>query len=207
MTTENMRHRIDQHPAQASVSDQDLAGAARQGCDASFAVLLERYQLRLQRFFLRKTGEHELAADLTQQTLLDAFRRLERFSPDRPFAAWLYRIAHYNLLHEWRRQRVRRGISLEWLVERTGDEQHLSRGQDQLGQLFERDLIDQALATLSPTLKVPLVMQCVYDFSSQEIATCLGISAVAARQRISRGKEQFRRSYLSLTRDWEAMAS
>src|SRR5688500_13980119 len=77
--------------------EQQLIASAQTGCADSFGALMERYQLDVVRYLVRRTGDHELAADLTQETFLDAFRRLDRYQPDRPFPAWLFRIAHFNL--------------------------------------------------------------------------------------------------------------
>src|SRR4028118_616588 len=96
---------------EAMRGEYEMISAAKTGCATSFTWLVDRYQGQVLRYLARHTGDHELAADLTQETLLDAYRRLERYHPDRPFAAWLFRIAHYNLLREWRRQRTRPQVS------------------------------------------------------------------------------------------------
>ncbi len=179
----------------ASTIDQRLVVAARAGCDQAFTVLVERYHAQVLRYFARQTGDPELAADLTQETFLDAFRRLERLTDDRPFAAWLFRIAHNNLLHEWRRQRVRRLISLDWLCASAGERHGALRAGDATPQSHERDLIQRALDDLSPNLRAALLLHSLCGFSGEEVAAILGISPAATRQRIARAKEHFRRRY------------
>src|SRR3712207_4635179 len=76
-----------------------LVQAARTGSGQAFDTLMERYHAQVLRYFTRQTGDPELAADLTQDTFLDAYRRLDRLDDARPFVAWLFRIARYNLLH------------------------------------------------------------------------------------------------------------
>jgi RNA polymerase sigma factor (sigma-70 family) len=175
--------------------ERTLVIAAQAGCDQSFTLLVERYHAQVLRYFNRQTGDPELAADLTQETFLDAFRRLDRLSDDRPFVAWLFRIAHNNLLHEWRRQRIRRLLSLEWLCDNGGEQEGALSHGDSAPRAHERDLIQQVLDHLSPTLREALLLHSLCGFSGEETAAILGIAPPAARQRIARAKEQFRQRY------------
>ena len=179
-------------------NDQDmqrLVSAAQAGCEESFRVLVDRYHGQVLRYLARHTNDRELAADLTQETFLDAFRHLDRYQADRPFVAWLYRIAHYNLLHERRKQRIRQWLSLDWLIEQAGDAHGALHQPDAIPHLHERTLIRQTLEQLSPTLRVPLLLYSVGGFSSQEVAAMLAIAPAAVRQRVARAKAQFRQHY------------
>ena len=177
--------------------EQQLVAAAKTGCSDSFTQLIERYQGSVVRYLARHTGDQELAADLAQDTFCDAFRRLHHLQADRPFPAWLFRIAHYNLLHAWRRQRTRRIVSLDAFVDQTGEAHHALHQPDRAVALDERDCIGQALRKLTPTLREPLLLHCVYGYTSQEIADMFGIAPAAVRQRLARAKEQFRQQYMA----------
>ncbi len=175
--------------------EQQLVIAAQTGCRASFDQLAERYHGPVFRYLARHTGDHELAADLAQDTFYDAFRRLNHWQADRPFPAWLFRIAHYNLLHAWRRQRTRRIVSLDAFVDEGGEAHHALHQADRAVSLDERDCVRQTLRKLTPTLREPLLLHTVYGYTSQEIADMLGIAPAAVRQRLARAKEQFRQCY------------
>ncbi len=186
--------------------EQQLVGAAKAGCNESFTELVDRYQGKVLRYLTRQTGDRELAADLTQETFLDAFRRLGRLQDDRPFLAWLYRIARYNLLQEWRRQRSRGALSLDELLAGSAGPPQALRQPDKSEHADEQDLILRTLGTLSPTLRNPLVLQGLYGFSSQEVAQILDISWDAARQRLARAKAQFREQYQRSDGSWQTPA-
>ena len=188
------------------LGERSVVDAAQAGCKESFAVLADRYHAQVLRYLTRQTGDRELGADLTQQTFFDAYRRLDRLANDRPFAAWLYRIAHYNLLHERRRQRIRQQVSLDWLVAERGETQRALHESDKTGLAHERDMIQNVLNTLTPALREPLLLYCRDGFSGQEVAEILGISPAAARQRIARAKDQFRQQYQALNTDTHQMA-
>jgi len=172
---------------------------ARDGSVEAFTLLTEHYHGAILRYLLHQCGDRELAADLTQETFLDAFRSLRQLPDNVSFAAWLYRIARNNLLAELRRQRVRRLVSLDGLLEKVGVVAPALRDGGQVGSYAERDAIDGVLAELSPALREALVLHSVWGFSSREVAMILSISPDAAKRRIGRAKEQFTARHRAIT--------
>ncbi len=63
------------------------------GDDDAFASLVYAHQAAVFNIAYRLTGDREVARELTQETFLRAFRALDTFDQNRPFAPWLYRIA------------------------------------------------------------------------------------------------------------------
>ncbi len=183
--------------------EQTLVADAQMGCADAFTQLISRYEGQVVRYLARRTGDRELAADLAQQTFLDAFRHLDRLHDDRPFAAWLFRIAHYNLLHELRRQRIRRGVSLEWLVDQAGETHSALHSRDKTARTNERSAIRHTLDQLSSTVREPLLLHAIYGYTSEEIAEMLGVAPAAVRQRLARAKAKFRRLYDAAHSDQE----
>ena len=70
------------------------------------------------RYLVRRTGDGEFAADLAQETFLDAYRYLPRLPSDRSRPAWLFRIARNNLRAARRTSARRRQVSLDLLLDR-----------------------------------------------------------------------------------------
>lgn len=75
------------------LSDQALAELAKEGSVAAYNVLVTRYQDRVYRFLLRRTGSSAEAEDVAQETFLRAWQKLHTFEPERPLAPWLLTIA------------------------------------------------------------------------------------------------------------------
>lgn len=176
------------------LADHQVIKKVRTGDVEAFEVLVDRYHGPLTRHLTYQVGDPELGADLAQDTFVEAFRSLDRFIGHRPFAAWLYGIAHNRLLMHWRHQRVRRLISLDWLTEFAATPFPLR--QKDISMLYEeQDVLSTVFAELSPPLRDALLLHSLDGFTAPEIAGILGISRSAAERRISRAKEQFRHSY------------
>jgi RNA polymerase sigma-70 factor (TIGR02960 family) len=88
------------------VSEQTLA-RARAGDEDAFRELTDPYRRELQLHVYRIVGSAQDAEDLLQETLLAAWRGLERFEERASVRAWLYRIATNRSLDALRASRRR----------------------------------------------------------------------------------------------------
>ena len=80
---------------------------ARAGDEDAFRELTDPYRRELQLHVYRIVGSAQDAEDLLQETLLDAWRGLERFEGRASIRAWLYRIATNRSLDALRASRRR----------------------------------------------------------------------------------------------------
>lgn len=76
-----------------NLSDQELSELAKEGSVAAYNVLVTRYQDRVYRFLVRRTGSSAEAEDVAQDTFLRAWQKLHTYEPERPLAPWLLTIA------------------------------------------------------------------------------------------------------------------
>lgn len=75
-----------------SLTDEELAGRAQQGCVESFEQLMRRFQAPVL-YFLRCRGDGAEAEDLLQETFLRAYANLSRYRSCWRFATWIFTIA------------------------------------------------------------------------------------------------------------------
>jgi RNA polymerase sigma-70 factor, ECF subfamily len=81
-----------------------LLAAAQAGDERAFRQLVEPYRHALEVHCYRMLGSAHDTEDLVQETLLRAWRALERFEPRAQFQTWLYRIATNACLDELERR-------------------------------------------------------------------------------------------------------
>ena len=88
--------------------EEKLAGRAREGDQAAFAQLYEEHFDRIYRYVAIRIGDRIEAEDMTQQVFVNALHSISSFKwKGVPFAAWLFRIAH-NQVVDYLRKKTRR---------------------------------------------------------------------------------------------------
>ena len=87
--------------------EQGLVRRAQQQDQEAFAQLYERHFDKIYRYIALKIGNRMEAEDITQQVFLKALRSISSYKwKDIPFSAWLYRIAH-NQVVDYLRKKTR----------------------------------------------------------------------------------------------------
>jgi RNA polymerase sigma-70 factor (ECF subfamily) len=145
-------------------------------------------------FFLRRTGDREVTADLTAEVFAAALIAAPRYEPDRrPALAWLHGIAAHKLADSRRRGRVedeaRRRLALEPLVL---TDETLDRVDELAGAEAGRDALDAAVASLPVEQREAVLARVVGERSYSEMAAEMACSEMVVRQRVSRGLKALR---------------
>ncbi len=142
----------------------------------SFAEVVHEHWAPVYRFLYCSLGDAHDAEDLTQETFLRAWNRLESFRPGSGMRAWLLRIAA-NAAHDVRRRRGRVGFtSLE----------HDPAGSDatpdhRLEAEESGELLTTALGQLSEMTRMVFHLRAQEDLSFREIAEAVGTTEQGAR--------------------------
>jgi RNA polymerase sigma factor (sigma-70 family) len=167
-------------------SDDDLLAASRAE-PAAFAVLYRRHVTPLLAYFVRRTRNAELAADLTAETFAAALDGRRRYAPERgPAAAWLYGIARRQLVTFQRRGHVERRARRKMGMDRIELTDEMLERVEAVADA-ELAEVDVALAALPEDQRAAVRARVVEDHDYEEIAAAQSISEPAARQRVSRG--------------------
>lgn len=160
-------------------SDPDLAAVlAAQADRAAFAVLYRRYLDRVYGYCFYLLGDHHDAEDVTERTFLAALGAIDRFRDEgATFRAWLFRIAHNQLVNALRGRGRRVTTPLDAVPEPAG-------GEDPAGALDRADdarRVRRALDELSEERRQVIVLRFVDGLSAREIGEVLGRSEGAIR--------------------------
>ena len=148
-------------------SDEELAREAQGGSLAGFEELVRRYETRLYRFLARACRNDADGADLTQETFMTAYTKLERYNPAQSFATWLFTIARRKCIDHLRARRpVDDDAAVELVDENCPAE--LAARRDEQSDLWQR-----ARAVLSDVQFQAVWLKYVEDLSVAEIAGVL----------------------------------
>lgn len=152
---------------------------------------------------LRLTRNPADAEDVRQESFLKAMTRLEQFA-GRPgenrddLHAWVSRIATNASIDMLRKRRDGKLFSLEEPIG-AGDETlgtNMTAPEDNPEQRCARremrTLMAQAITQLAPDLRQACLLRDVLQYSTQEVAQRLGISAMAVRLRLFRAHRRLR---------------
>lgn len=161
-----------------------------------------------QETFLRRLEEHggiihKVAAsysssladrlDLKQEITLQLWRAYRRYSPDRPFSTWMYRIALNVAISFLRRAShpARQTVALEESDLEFADESSQAAPDERIL------LLRRVIASLPP-LDRGLMLLYLDDHTYREIAAVLGISETNVATKLNRLKQRLREEMLKL---------
>jgi RNA polymerase sigma factor (sigma-70 family) len=177
----------------AVVDDDELLSRARRDPEA-FGAFYERHERLVLGFFMRRTRDPELAADLAAETFAVALvaARKYRGGEGAPASAWLVGIARHTLFASLRRSRVedraRRRLGMEPIEL---DDELLSR----IERLGGDSRVESLLGRLTPEQSDAVRARVVEEEEYAEIALRLRCSESVIRQRVHRGLSVLRRIY------------
>ena len=141
---------------------------------------------------------HSLADrhDLMQEIMLQLWKAYPRYSPERPFSTWMYRIALNVAISFLRRNThpARQTVSLDANAIELVDE---STGKAEPDERIV--LLQQVIASLPP-LDRGLMLLYLDDNSYREIAAILGITETNVATKLNRLKQRVREEMLKLNR-------
>ena len=102
--------------------EQNLVQRAQQHDEEAFAELYEQYFDKIYRYVSLKIGNRVEAEDMTQQVFVNALRSISSYKwRGLPFSAWLFRIAH-NQVVDYLRKKTRQPVfSLNESIIASGD--------------------------------------------------------------------------------------
>jgi RNA polymerase sigma-70 factor (ECF subfamily) len=151
--------------------------------------LFARHHGEIYAYLIRMIRDPELAADLTQDSFVKAYRAYDSLEKPENARAWLYQIAHRVALDYIRRQKIIR--FLPWTGESRGavpSAEHVVMETRLSGDL------QRALERIPERQRAALLLAELHDLTGLELAAALGVSHVAARALLTRARESLRQA-------------
>jgi RNA polymerase sigma-70 factor (ECF subfamily) len=167
-----------------------LLAAAQAGDERAFRRLVEPYRHALEVHCYRMLGSAHDAEDLAQETLLRAWRALERFEPRAKFQTWLYRIATNACLDELER-RPRRPEPIDPFPDRLSDET-ASPTYDPAARYALREGMElallRAIQELPARQRAVLIFRDVLGWTAPEVADLLETTVASVNSALQRAR-------------------
>ncbi len=182
--------------ANVAIDEEVLVSQAKAGDQAAFGELVERYQRPIYAFTYRMMGNHEDAADLTQECFVRAYRSLGRTNSELNVSAWLHRIASNACLDVLRRRKRLRWLPWDGHKHEHLLDSHPSDDPERMAVAAENTSdVQLILNRMSDRNRLALTLREYDGLSTHEIGEIMGISRSAVKSVLFRAREEFRRHY------------
>jgi RNA polymerase sigma factor (sigma-70 family) len=177
-------------------TDRELVIRARQGDREAFGHLIERYQALAGRIALRMVTAQDIAQDLVQEAMLQAYLSLNDLRNEDSFRSWLYGIV-LNISKSYLRDQKRRSRFSEALNDNsTADLWNSGSATKDPQQIaMERELHSLVLSALEELPQAYREAARLYYYESltlHEVAAITGASPGAIKVRLHRARNYLR---------------
>jgi RNA polymerase sigma-70 factor (ECF subfamily) len=200
--------------APAGCDDAQLVARLRQGDEAAFEMLVERYHTSLIRLAQHYVSSYALAEEAAQDTWLGVLRGLDRFEGRSSLKTWIFHI----LANRAKTRGQREGRSIPFSVLEVADQgsepavepqrfraaepwanhwatppqswEHLP--EERILSQETRACIDATLATLPPQQRLVLTLRDLEGFSSRDVCGMLDVSETNQRVLLHRARSRLR---------------
>lgn len=183
--------------------EEKLIARSQHGDVGAFNQLIEHYQPIMYGTVYRLLGDYDVAADVTQDAFISAFKAIRTYRGGASFRAWLLRIGSNLACDHWRRVQRHPTTSLEIFTNE--DTPHAFGTLDTLaltgpeGNPEEymltqelQEIIQRGLEELPLEQRTVIVLCDIEGLSYEEIAQAMQTTLGTVRSRISRGRARLR---------------
>lgn len=173
-----MRTTLDLH--------QHLIDGSKNGDRKAQKSLFELYSKAMFNIGVRLLGNTDDAADITQETFIDVFTKIDQFEGKSTFGAWAKQIMINKSINHLNRRKIH--FSLD---EKDEIEDHEILDDDPTPLMHQ---LNESISTLPEGCRVIFTLYHFEGYDHEEIATILGISKSTSKSQLSRAKSLLRAS-------------
>jgi RNA polymerase sigma-70 factor (ECF subfamily) len=152
---------------------------------AQFAVYKLYYKAMFNTAF-RMVNDRFVAEDVLQESFLSAFTKLDTFSGDVTFGAWLKRIVINRSLTEIKKNQRINTLPLE-----KADVDQYEESNEDYTEVQAKEILEK-INNLKQNYKIALTLHLIEGYNYEEIAQIMEISYENSRTTVSRAKNKLR---------------
>lgn len=183
---ENAMEKTDAELVKLALANQDY-----------FLYIVKRYKIKLLHYIRRITNvASEDAEDILQEVFIKVYLNLNDFAPDLKFSSWIYRIAHNEVISNYRKVKARpqnNSVNLEDLeiLNLTAD---LDFAKD-VDQVILKKKITRILTKLERKYREILVLKFFEDKSYEEISDIIARPMGTVASLMNKAKKEFKKEF------------
>ncbi len=174
-----------------------LVERARRGDASAHRALYDTHVERIYRLTFRLTGVEHLAREVTQDTFVRAFSKMDEFRGESKFGTWLHTIAvslSLNAIKRRKREQARSAPLDDAMA--VGDN---APSSDPL----LREKLMQAVNDLPEGCRAVFMMHDADGYTHQEIAAALGVTEGTSKAQLARARGKLRVALAQFAGEWK----
>jgi RNA polymerase sigma-70 factor, ECF subfamily len=179
----------------AGKTDEEVVALTIENQDF-FSCLVDRYSEKLTRYIMRiSSSTREDAEDLLQEIFVKAYRYINDFDQSLKFSSWIYRIAHNQVISQWRKTKSRPQVikfeADEDFLKFIANDEDLALDTE---RKFESEEVRGLVDTLDEKYKEVLVLKFIEGKDYKEISDILQKPLGTVATLINRAKKQLKKT-------------
>ena len=176
-------------------NDAQLIRRILSGDDDAFDTLVRRHQKGVHALAWRKVSDFHYAEEITQDTFLQAYKKLSTLKNPNQFAGWLYVIAN-RLCINWLQRHKPAMQSLEDTpmeeIEESSYIHHAAEQREAEGTEHRYEIAEKLLSKLPESERTVMTLHYLGEMTAKEISKFLGVSVNTITNRLWRARKRLR---------------
>lgn len=183
----------------ASMTDAEIMLRVRDGDDAGYDILIEKYRRPIINFMFRMVHNQAVAEELAQEVFLRVYRSRQTYRAEAKFTTWLYRIATnlgVNHARDTKHERMAQNVYLDQPDPETGTTPDVADDTASVEESLVRDermrAIRQHVMALPERQRNAVLMHKYQGLDYKQIGEVLKLSESATKSLLFRAYQTLR---------------
>jgi len=176
--------------------DAELMLRVKDGDEASFGLLLDKYRASVSHFLYRMVQDQAVSEELAQEVFLRVYKSRETYEPAAKFTTWLFRIATHLALNWLRDEKNERA---QERLDQSNEDGPVREVADRAASVEQQMLhevkveeVRRAVAALPDKQRAAVLMHKYEEMEYSQIAKVLSCSESAVKSLLFRAYETLR---------------
>ena len=172
--------------------------------DEAFSILVQKYQKSVHALAWRKVNDFHYAEEITQDTFLQAYKKLSTLKNPNQFSGWLYVIAN-RLCINWLNRHKPAMQSLEDTpmeeIEESAYNHFAAEQREAEGTKYRHEIAQRLLSKLPESERTVMTLYYLGEMTAKEISKFLGVSVNTITSRLRRARERLQQDQERLVQE------